>query len=194
MKTKNSGAKSFVIVGLAVLLTLTLAIRPRSAKAGDDRGFTLDVAEDCDPATAVVNPVNPLEDTTMNNSVGDTLVVTGSIFPGGTLHTGTQSNSPGDPGSLGQWRSRASLIANWTAQTGFESSPIAFATMIYTLNNGRDSIMSEGLVPNIGSATKRVLIGGTGTFSGAAGEVRMENLGTNATGCFNYRFTFKLKD
>jgi hypothetical protein len=194
MKTRKSVAKSFVILGLAMLLTLTLTLQPRSAKAGDDRTFTLDVAEDCNPATAVVNPANPLEDATMNNSVGDTLVVTGSIFPGGTLHTGSQSNSPADPGSIGQWRSRATLIANWNVQTGFDSSPIAFATMLYTLNNGHDSIMSEGLVPNIGSATKRVLIGGTGAFSGSAGEVRMQNLGTNATGCFNYRFTFKLKD
>jgi hypothetical protein len=194
MKMKQLLARTVFVFGLAIVLALALTIHPRPTKAGDDRTFSLDVVEDCNPATAVVNSANPLEDTTMNNSVGDTLVVTGTIFPGGTLHSGAESNSPGDPGSIRQWRSRATLVANWNAQTGFDASPIAFATMIYTLNNGRDSIMSEGLVPNIGSSTKRAIIGDTGSFSGAGGEVRLQNLGTNVTGCFNYRFTFKLKE
>ncbi len=116
-------------------------------------------------------------------------------YPGGTLHSGTQNNSPDDPGSIGEWRSRATLLANWNDNTNlFDGSPIAFATMLYSLNNGRDSLVSEGLVLNVGLSVKRAVIGGTGSFAAASGEVRHQNLGTNATTCFNYRFTFKLSE
>ena len=189
--TKISKLRAISLAAMTLVLISLTVIQPPLTKADSSKNFTLDVAEDC--TTLAVNSANPLEDPTTNNAIGDTLYVGGAIFPGGTLQSGAQSNSPSDPGSIGRWRSRATLIANFNIQTGFDSSPIAFATMIYSLNN-RDSLMSEGLVPDIGSSTDRAVIGGTGAFAGARGEVRLQNLGTNATGCFNYRFSFKLKD
>jgi hypothetical protein len=37
------------------------------------------------------------------------------------------------------------------------------------------------------------IVGGTGKYDGANGEVREEVLGTNGSGCFNLRFQFSLK-
>jgi hypothetical protein len=65
--------------------------------------------------------------------------------------------------------------------------------MLYAFPDSASSLLSEGLVPNVGSSEMRAVIGGTGPFSSAGGEVRHENIGTNITGCFNYRFTFALK-
>jgi hypothetical protein len=53
-------------------------------------------------------------------------------------------------------------------------------------------LISDG--PHAGSQPQlRVLTGGGGAFSGASGDVREELLGTNLTGLFNQRFTFKIK-
>ena len=190
---RPSTYSALVLLTSGLVLTAPLVVHPGPIRAESDRTFTIDVAEDC--RTGVVNSANPHEDTSVVNSVGDTLIVAGTIYPGGTLHSGTQNNSPDDPGSIGEWRSRATLLANWNGNTNlFDGSPIAFATMLYSLNNGRDSLVSEGLVPNVGLSVKRAVIGGTGSFAAASGEVRHQNLGTNATACFNYRFTFKLSD
>jgi hypothetical protein len=168
-----------------------LALRPAKADSGVNKAFTIDVAEDCN--TAHINPVDPSENTLTDVSPGDTIVVAGTIYPGGTLKSGTQNNLPTDAGSIGQWLSRAVFMVDTNQFLG-GTSPIADATMLYLFRNSSSSLVSEGLVPNIGFSEMRAVIGGTGPFSGAVGEVRHENIGTNGTSCFNYRFTFKLKD
>jgi hypothetical protein len=152
--------------------------------------FYLDVAEDCN--AAYTNPVDPKENTATEVAPGDTIVVGGTIYPGGTLKTGAQKNLPTDPGAIGKWLSRAVFVVN-TAQYNGGVSPIAWATMLYMFPDSSASLMSEGLVPNIAHTEQRAVIGGTGIFADAAGQVTHQNLGTNATGCFNYRFTFTLK-
>lgn len=173
---------------------LVVGIRASSTAQGeraktDNEAFTIDVAENCN--TAYLNPVVPGEPPT-DVTPGDTIIVSGAIFPGGTLKPGAQNNLPSDPGSIGAWQSRAVFLVN-TEQFNGGVSPIAYATMLYQLPDDSKMLVSEGQVPNIGSSTRRAVIGGTGRFSGATGEVHHENIGTNGTGCFNYRFTFKLR-
>jgi hypothetical protein len=151
--------------------------------------FAIDVVEDCNHA--YVNAVNPNESAS-DTSPGDTIVVQGTIYPGGTLKSGAQTNLPTAPGAIGKWLSRAVFVVN-TAQFSGGVSPIAFATMLYMFPDSSSSLVSEGLVPNIGATEQRTVIGGTGMFVDAAGQVTHQNLGTNGTGCFNYRFTFTLK-
>jgi hypothetical protein len=152
--------------------------------------FVIDVVEDCNHA--YINPVDPKENTATDVAPGDTIVVQGTIYPGGTLKAGAQKNLPTDPGSIGKWLSRAVFVVN-TAQFNGGVSPIAFATMLYMFPDSSSSLVSEGLVPNVAHTEQRAVIGGTGMFSDTAGQVTHQNLGTNGTGCFNYRFTFTLK-
>jgi hypothetical protein len=152
--------------------------------------FVIDVAEDCNHA--YINPVDPKENTATDTSPGDTIVVQGTIYPGGTLKTGAQKNLPTDPGSIGKWLSRAVFVVN-TAQFNGGVSPIAFATMLHTFSDSSSTLVSEGLVANVASTEQRAVTGGTGIFADAAGQVAHQNLGTNGTGCFNYRFLFTLK-
>ena len=179
---------------VACVATLT-GLVPNPAKAQDTQpqprnNFVIDVVEDCNHA--YINPVDPKENTAADVSPGDTIVVQGTIYPGGTLKAGAQTNLPTAPGAIGRWLSRAVFVVN-TAQFSGNVSPIAFATMLYMFPNSSSSLVSEGLVPNIGTAEQRAVIGGTGGFVDASGQVTHQNLGTNGTGCFNYRFTFTLK-
>ncbi len=184
--------KTLVLAGFGLLLIGLGTNHARLTRAEANRTFILDVAEDCNDFTR--NAVDPNEDPA-DLAVGDTVIVGGTIFPGGALLPGAQGNLPTDPGSIGHWKSRAVMLAHFDHHTGlFSGSPIAFATMLYSLPNDSRLLISEGLVPDVGLSTRRAVIGGTGAFSGASGEVRLDNIGTNGTGCFNYRFTFKLKD
>ena len=193
MKRRSlSSVKTLALVVFGLLLVGLGANHTRLTRAEANRTFILDVAEDCNDFAR--NAVDPSEDPA-DLAVGDTVIVGGTIFPGGTLNPGAQNNLPTDPGSIGQWKSRAVMLAHFDHNTGsFNGSPIAFATMLYSLPNDSKLLISEGLVPDVGLSTKRAVVGGTGVFSGASGDVRLDNIGTNGTGCFNYRFTFKLKD
>ena len=190
MKMRSQTLGKSLIIGVLALLIVGLgAFRP--SRADESRTLTIDVAEDCTDIAR--NAVDPAEDP-YDLAVADTIIVGGTIFPGGTLHPGAQNNLPSDPGSIGHWKSRAVMLANFNHLTGtFSGSPIAMATMLYMLPDDSRSLISEGLVPDMGLSTKRAVIGGTGSFSLASGDVRLDNIGTNGTGCFNYRFTFRLR-
>ncbi len=188
MKTNlQRSARITLLVSIGLVVSFSI-LRPSLTRADVDRTFTVDVAEDCN--SAHVNPVvsgEPFSEVTP----GDTILVSGTIYPGGTLRPGAQSNLPTDPGSIGNWLSRAVFTVD-TTQFANGESPIAFATMVYMFPRDSRSLISEGLVPNTGSRAERAVIGGTGIYSSSTGQVRMENIGTNGTGCFNYRFTFRL--
>ena len=183
---------TMLIAGMATLSCLV----SNPAKAQENTPFPsrnvffIDVAEDCNDA--YINPVDPKENTAVDTSPGDTIVVQGTIYAGGTLKAGKQNNLPTDAGAIGKWLSRAVFVVN-TAQFNGGVSPIAFATMLYMFPDSSSSLMSDGLVPNIGRTEQGAVIGGTGKFADSAGQVTHQNLGTNGTGCFNYRFTFTLK-
>jgi hypothetical protein len=127
-------------------------------------------------------------------SRGDAFVVTGNIYPGGTIPTNGVF-SPFTPGSIGTWTCRgvynfglADLVAG--------REPAVFTTQTFQFNDGTIIITEgpEGVVTHI-----RAVTGGAGRASGATGQVRQDFLGANETvdvdamPGLNFRFTFELK-
>ncbi|MGH9838215.1 MAG: hypothetical protein ACREEM_05470 [Blastocatellia bacterium] len=126
---------------------------------------------------------------------GDSFIVEGKIYPGGTIPPGGTLEAPGPfnpdtaPGSIGKWVCRGTL--NYDLSEIFAGAvPHVFATQFFTLNDGR-VLVSDG--PEGGGVQLRSIIGGRGGYSGAAGEVTEDPFGVNSTGLFNIRFTFKIK-
>ncbi|MDQ3684674.1 MAG: hypothetical protein M3430_03625 [Acidobacteriota bacterium] len=154
----------------------------------DERTIVVDVA--CDARTYRTNRGAPITDAMR----GDSFIVNGKIFPGGTIPAGGTPEEPGDfdpdaPGSVGDWT--CSGIYNFDfSEIQLGAVPHTASTQLYQF--GREgALVSEGLEGGI--KVIRAVTGGTGRFSGAVGEVIEEPIGVNRTGLFNIRFTFKLK-
>jgi hypothetical protein len=152
--------------------------------------LVFDVATDA--RTFRINRGAPLPDAKR----GDSFIVEGKIYPAGTLPVGGTLLSPGPfnpdttPGSIGKWVMRGTFNADFAEIMG-GAEPAVFGAQYFLFNDGR-SLISDG--PHAGSRPQlRVLTGGGGAFSGASGDVQEVLLGTNITGLFNQRFTFKIK-
>ncbi|MFN0109919.1 MAG: hypothetical protein ACKVZH_13780 [Blastocatellia bacterium] len=127
---------------------------------------------------------------------GDSFIVEGFIYPAGTLPVGGTLLNPGSfnpdttPGSIGKWVLRGTFNYDFGEIIG-GAEPAVFGAQYFQFNDGR-MLVSEG--SHAGSRPQlRAIVGGGGAFSGAVGDVREELLGTNITGLFNQRFTFKIK-
>ncbi len=152
--------------------------------------LVFDVATDA--RTFRINRGAPLPDAKR----GDSFIVEGKIYPAGTLPVGGTLLSPGafnldaTPGSIGKWVLRGTFNADF-AEILAGAEPAVFGTQYFIFNDGK-VLISDG--SHAGSQPQlRPLVGGGGQFSGAAGDVKEELLGTNVTGLFNQRFTFKIK-
>jgi hypothetical protein len=152
--------------------------------------LVFDVATDA--RTFRINRGAPLPDAKR----GDSFIVEGNIYPAGTLPAGGTLLSPGSfnpdatPGSIGKWILRGTFNYDFGEIIG-GAEPAVFGTQYFLFNDGR-VLVSEG--PHAGSRPQlRAIVGGGGTLSGAVGDVREELIGTNITGLFNQRFTFKIK-
>jgi hypothetical protein len=149
---------------------------------------------------------------------GDTFVIFGPIYPAGTLPTGTASNSPDDPGSIGAWTFRATFTydggvsrgsgGEWFGLPPVETPPpwiqarrgkpgvvdlynqLGLGTGYYQFDGG-GMLVTEG--PAGAPSNFGAVVGGMGAFSGAGGEVTGMAIGTNSTGYPNLRMTFNLK-
>lgn len=174
----------FLTLGLTGIL-FTGLVQIAVAQAKSEKNFTLDVA--CNGSTLALNPADPADPPF---SRGDVAVVTGTVYSGGTLPAGVTTSDPNAPGRIGTWRC---LFASLT-----EPPLIGAITYYFALEeNGEESmLMVQGLnshqwpgsVPRV-----HAIVGGTGKYDGASGEVREEVLGTNGSSCFNLRFQFSLK-
>lgn len=158
----------------------------------DDIPITLvfDVATDA--RTFRINRGAPLPDAKR----GDSFIVEGLIYPAGTLPVGGTLLSPGSfnpdttPGSIGKWVLRGTFNYDFGEIIG-GAEPAVFGTQYFLFNDGR-VLVSEG--PHAGSHPQlRAITGGCAAYYGASGDVREELIGTNVTGLFNQRFTFKIK-
>ena len=152
--------------------------------------LVFDVATDA--RTFRINRGAPLPDAKR----GDSFIVEGNIYPAGTLPAGGTLLSPGSfnpdtaPGSIGKWVLRGTFNYDFGEIIG-GAEPAVFGTQYFLFNDGR-VLVSEG--PHAGNRPQlRAIVGGGGTLSGAVGDVREELIGTNITGLFNQRFTFKIK-
>jgi hypothetical protein len=179
------------MVPLTFAALLTLQVDVPSAAADHQEEFTVltvDVA--LDGNTYRQNDVDPSEGTA-TFSRGDTLVVDGTIYPGHTLPSGTANNDPNAPGGIGKMICRGAYLEG---SPELNTAPfLTFVTELYLLPDHTKSLIADGFGPNTGVSARRAVLGGTGQFKDAVGELREENLGFNRTGACNLRMTFKLK-
>lgn len=127
---------------------------------------------------------------------GDSFIVEGKIYPGGTLPIGGTLLSPGSfnldtaGGSIGKWVLRGTFNYDF-GEIIAGAEPAVFGTQYFIFNDSR-VLVTDG---SHGAVTPqlRMITGGAGPFSGAAGDVTEAIIGTNLTGLFNQRFTFRLK-
>jgi hypothetical protein len=171
-----------LVAGLVALYTGVAPLAAQDAK----KTLVIDVAQDAN--TFAFNMVNP---SATINARGDTFIVNGTIYPGGTLPAGNANNSPNDSGGIGVWYCSGVLLADGN-QLNAGVTPIVSTNQLYMLPNDQRSLVSDGIEPNVGFSNVRAVVGGTGKYRGARGSVVQQALGTNATGGFNLRFTFNL--
>ncbi len=200
MNQRNTSWKSVALTVVASAVVLQLGTQGAQAGRSDDSRhgsttFVVDVAVDMRAFAAVPSTGNPPGEPVGPNR-GTTFIVSGKIFPEGTLPSGTASNDPNQEGSIGDWVCRGILTSDLASQLA-GTDEIGFdTTQMFIFGSDRRAIWSEGLEGGLGEAgvtTHRIVLGGTGSFFGASGEVVQESLGTNATGAPNIRLTFRLR-
>ncbi|HUS05041.1 MAG TPA: hypothetical protein VMZ52_02005 [Bryobacteraceae bacterium] len=178
---------SLFAIGLVVLVGLTgivpgfPSLAP-AVQADTEETLTLDVAIDC--RTFNFNR-GISEDQFVR---GDSFIANGTIFRGGTLLPGAQSNDPNASGSIGDFIEHGTMAAT-LAEIIAGKRPAFVANWLHLLKDGR-GLVADGPHPDSGPMA---VVGGMGGFSGASGEVIVEIIGTNNTGCPNVRSTFHLK-
>jgi hypothetical protein len=173
------------LVGILSLGLLQIGVAP-VVQAKTEETFILDVAQDS--RTFALNPADPAAPFAR----GGLGVVNGTIYPEGTLPSGETTFDPSTPGS-GTWRCVIAILA--------EPPLTGAVTYYFALDQTEDDaeesmLIVQGLNSHFVGSDARILaiVGGTGEFSGATGEVREEVIGTNATpGALNLRYHITLK-
>jgi hypothetical protein len=175
---------------LAGLAGIAPAFRPLAAQAPatNHHVLRLEVAADC---RTFVNGSNR----------ADVSYGSGKIFPAGTLPSGTATNDPTQPvngiDAIGDWTTRGQIAFPFPPDvaSSYASTPTFFANQYYILRDGRTALTVDGYAYFQGETPVRSLFavtGGIGKFRGAAGDLKGTTLGTNVTGCPNFRATFNL--
>jgi hypothetical protein len=183
----------------AAISVLAAALIFPSASRADDgdecRTFTVDVTQHL--KSNAQNDVDPAEGQTLF-SRGDTFIVNGSIYPAGSIPSGIAEPDP-NARIIGTYRERGTFTGNTEAFNrsiaGDPAAPhiIAFATESFSLPDDNATILTDGIWPNARKSAYRVVLGGTGRFSGVVGEILEENIGENHDGFCNSRVTFKIR-
>jgi hypothetical protein len=172
----------WAVIGLTGLAQLAA---PAVAKAAEEvETLIFDVACDCRTGSPGF----------FAGQRGDPFIVSGKIFPAGTLPSGTANNDPTEPvngvSPIGDWTCRGQQAG--VLAPAYSSSPFAWNTQYFILKNG--SITSEGYAVPTGTIGEFLSVtGGIRGFSGASGYITETPFGTNATGCPNFRARFRLQ-
>jgi hypothetical protein len=176
------------LLGILPRVDTLMAVQPEAHAAASARVLTLDVAADCRTFVPGL-------------SRGETNMVTGKIFPGGTLPRGIADNDPVLPvngvAPIGDWhhRSQTVLPLPLDIAAAYSAAPPILATFYFFLEHG-GALVSEnwGIIEVNGiPIVPGVITGGYGRFSGAAGDTRATIIGTNATGCPNSTGRFNIR-
>jgi hypothetical protein len=158
-----------------------LAAVPSEAEANDPHTLTFDVACDCRTGVSGLNR-------------GDVFIIQGKIFPAGTLPSGTATNDPthsvNGVAPIGEWICRGQNSVPSAIAPAYRATPAALNTQYFILNDGR-ALTAEGY--DIPTGELLSVTGGIRGFSGASGYIVEAPLGTNATGCPNFRAKFRLQ-
>jgi hypothetical protein len=159
-----------------------------AAQAASAHVITFDVAADCRTYVPTLNR-------------GETNMVTGKIFPAGTLPAGNANNDPvlsvDGVAPIGDWHHRSQNVLPLPPEIApaYSSAPPVLATFYFFFNDGRALVTENwGIIEVDGIPTvSGVITGGFGRLSGAAGQTRSTIIGTNATGCPNSTGTFTIR-
>jgi hypothetical protein len=160
-------------------------------EAANIHSLSFDVACDCRTASPAFIAGNR----------GDAWIVSGKIFPAGTLPTGPATNDPTLPvngvASIGDWTCRGQSATPFPAlpapvAAAYSGTPFAFNTQYFILKDGR-ALTVEGYAMENPLGERLSVTGGIGGFSGAAGDVVETPFGTNATGCPNFSAKFTIQ-
>jgi hypothetical protein len=190
--TKWRQRTTFSIIGGVVAAAAFAQFGAATAKANRFYSdvFTVDVAVDHETFAIVPSTGLVLHPEAVGPNRGTPFIVDGKIFPGRTLQKGDGLGDPNQPGTIGGWICKGIFTSDLaTDDIGFNT------TQLFEFNGDTDAIWTEGLEAGLGKAgviTHRTILGGTGRYQGAEGEVIQEALGTNVTGTPNIRLTFKI--
>lgn len=165
-----------IISGLTAILSLG-AFWTAVAQAKSTKTFTLEVA--CNGMTAGANVSDnfPTPDAALFGPRGTIIIVNGNIYREDSLPTDGTQFDPNDPNKIGTWRCHFASLGDWPGLNEFPL--IGAVTYYFQLEpTGYDSdesmIMVQGLNSHtpLGSVDRvHAVVGGTGKFAGATGEV-----------------------
>jgi hypothetical protein len=163
---------------------------------GDNEVKTLTVEVTQHLKSNAQNDIDPAEGQALF-SRGDTFIVSGSIYPDGSIPSGIAEPDP-NAHIIGKYRERGTFTGNTAAfnrSIAGDPAPhiIAFATESFSLPDDSATILTDGIWPNARKSAYRVVLGGTGRFSGVVGEIFEDNIGENHDGFCNSRVTFKIR-
>jgi hypothetical protein len=176
------------VLPMASLAGLAVFALAAVVKADDDSNPAFDVACDCRTGATLDGGVR-----------GSPFIIQGKIFPAETLPTGIASNDPTEPvhgvAPIGNWICRGQVQGAYppAIASAYASTPSILNTQYYLLNDGR-ALTLEGYELPDGTGALSVT-GGIGGFFGARGNVQFPpgvTLGTNVTGCPNFRAKFRI--
>jgi hypothetical protein len=187
---KTLGKITLTAAGLALLGIAAALAHGDKGKHSETRWKTLviDLAEDA--RTGVPPPSGPPP------KRGDTFIVNGKLYPGGTLPAGDGLDIDTLTGSIGTWVTRGTFNFDFSQFLATGAHPLLSSTEYYLftptgVSDGEEALFSEG--PEFPATTHRVVLGGTGRYRGVIGEVQEETLGDNSTGFANKRYTFTIR-
>lgn len=201
MTTNYQASKTFRIV-LSALALIALAT---NTEAGSDHRrdqysnvVEFDVSED---ANRFIFDETPMTKDNNGNDVpgdGNEFKTEGYIYEAGTLEgDGDGVNPDGSPQYpnkvVGRWYCWGYHVGNGGAT---ETGPWVITHQLYDFgdNVGRKSIVSAGLeLVDIDVPIKRAIVGGTGPYGEARGEVVQKMIGFNQIKGVNLRFRLKVK-
>jgi hypothetical protein len=183
---KRSTEMTLFVFGLAGLTGLVALGVPAIVRADQDPNtFSFDVACDCRTGATLDAGVR-----------ASPFMIQGKIFPAGALPSGTATNDPTQPvhgvASIGDWICRGQVQGSYppAIAPAYNSTPFALNAQYFILNRG-GALTAEGYdLPGGGLLS---VTGGIGAFSGASGDIQGTILGTNATGCPNFRAMFRIR-
>jgi hypothetical protein len=176
---------SSLMIGV-VGMPMSLSAGPSPlADAGQPMTVVLDVALDAGTLS-----YSRAEAATSGPQRGDTYVVNGFVYPAYSIPGGdaTLSFTPGMDGSVGTIVISGVFMSD-AAGLAPGDALVTTSTHVFALDNA-DGLITQGMdgaYPQI-----RAMLGGTGQFSGAIGQVSEELLGTNSSGGATVRLTFQL--
>lgn len=183
-KRKKLMALGLVVLGLTAIASGLIPLEAVQAdgQAAERKTMRVDVALDC--RTWRFN--HGISDPEFGR--GDSFIANGKIYPAFSLQPGDQGNDPNNPGSIGTFIENGTMAAT-LSEILDGKRPAFVATWYHLFDDGR-GLVAAGPHPDSGPMA---VIGGMGRFSGASGELDVEILGYNVTGCPNMRLTFDLK-